>query len=153
MKRRYICGLILFACYFATATADTLDERSVSQLMKAVELASAERDIDSLASLLADDVKVAITVVTDDQTISVEMNKEDYVSSVLQSWSVWDTYDYARDEMNIVLHTDHAVVTSTIREEGSLGDEVIRQASSNTSTVRNIGGRMLLTKITGHVVL
>ena len=142
--------VILFA-FSGLALGAKLDEKSIHEVLAAIDKAVVDKNVDGIAKWLSPDVYIAVTGSSQGQRQKVEMSKNEYIAMVKQGMAEAENYTYKRHNVQIkIINSKKAVVTETVTEIVTIGGQTMSNRTDEEATIELINGQLLFTRIIGN---
>ncbi len=154
-NRFFIAGylaILLSACS-GSSKVTTITENDVREIMQDVEKASSNRDIDRVAKYLAPSVVITIEEQTPAGPMRMQMNRDQYISTLREVFSKTSEYEYRQE--NAVITIGSTGRTATV--EADIFEHIVFQGVEKKTMTREkaqlelIDGKILLTSLEGSV--
>ena len=135
----------------ATPTlAQDLAQSSVKQFMATLDAAIASRDIETVATCVAENAMFSGSKHVDGQMRMFRMNKTQYLKALALTWGNASSYTYERTNEKIAINGDQATVTADIADSAVIQEQTLSSKVSETATVESVDGRLMITQVVAH---
>ena len=142
---------VLLASSFGVC-AETLSQASVQDFMSKVGEAVAEQDAKLVASYLAEDAKISLTMPAE-MGGDLSLNKLEYQAMLSETWAMVDSASYQVQSMDIKVAPDNksAQVSDTTRETLTIGEQTFSATSIGLTHVVMQEGKHVIKSMAGTV--
>jgi hypothetical protein len=110
---------IFILCLFSiNAYAESEKDALIHKMLTQVDLAIENKDADTVADHLDDNIHIVMNLTMSGQTQRLEFTKDEYMKTLKDGWAVTEEYTYTRDKVHIeyIGNGNKAVVTATVYE-------------------------------------
>jgi hypothetical protein len=147
-----VSALVIVLCISTVSHAGGLTEKTVFDLMQKVDNATSSLNIAPIAEILSDNVAITMIVTTQGQTEVLKPTKQEYLSMLQDSWSMYTNYKYVRTNVKIKLESENrAQVTADVEESMTVQGQNITGQSKEDVTVELVAGKPKITRVTARV--
>ena len=151
MKEKTIVSVFtLIVILFLSTYAHAITQSQINQVLAKIDEAAQSRDVDTIASILSDSVQIIVDVPTPNGSVKVDLNKEQYLDMLAQSWAViGPDYTYARKSVDIAISESgtEAQAASVVFEEMTLTGQLISSESLEVTNFVEENGEIKVTKV------
>lgn len=134
----------------AMAKSQKLSEASVKNFLNKTEALVKKQDANGFAQYLSDDIKINLTVNMNGQSMPLNLNKQQYIKQLKESFSQVSNYQYNLTVNNIRIDGDKAHVKTTMNEKMTISGMRMISKFNETSIIKVINGKLKITKIIGN---
>jgi ketosteroid isomerase-like protein len=148
------CFVFLAALFIASVNADvvradTMDQASVNAMLSAYDAAVVNRDDQTIASLLSDDVRISLDA--NDQHYS--HTKASFLDAMRKGWTQAQNYSYKHTNKQIsIVDATHATVSSDVFESFTVDSKNINVQNKINTQIELRGDKLKITKTDGVMV-
>lgn len=144
-------GLFIFVVCVCCSwvQAGDLSKPHVREVIRAVERATNDLDVEALALTMADDVVIEFDITMLGESKVVRASKDEYVEVLAETWSRIDQYNYSRSDTRIKMVGDHAIVSARVHESMVIDGHHVDGTSKEKVVIRMIAGQPKITKVYG----
>ncbi len=138
----------IFACKGSSKTYITEDD--IWNIMDEVEVATINKDIESVMKYLAPSAVIHVYLVSPYGPQKVPMSREEYQRETLKGWSMTTDYEYRLENEEIIKISDDgqtAVVEADVIESYVLQGRTIDTSTHERITLQVVDGEILVTRI------
>lgn len=136
------------------AAAQGPTEAEVRAVLERVDRAIQARDLDTVASAVAENVQISGTLSTGTTVVDrYEYDKREYLALLRDGWAQVSDYTYRRANQQIVVSGEVATATADVFESSSVPGGVLRTQTRETVTFERVNGAVVATRIVGDAIV
>lgn len=137
-----------------TAAAQGPTEAEVRAVLERVDRAIQTRDLDAVASAVAENAQVSGTLSTGTTVVDRYcFDKREYLALLRDGWAQASDYTYRRANQQIVVSGEVATATADVFESSTVPGGVLRMQTRETVTFERIDGLVVATRIVGDATV
>lgn len=155
---RFLGLFLVFVCVTiscpVTARTAAFNEDNIKQVLSQLDEAIRNQDAEAVSGYMTDNAQIVQYVETHDgSTQVISQPKEGYIVSLQQGWTIADEYIYMRTpaEISFDQNGSEATVKTVVSEIIKVGYKTITSTSRQTGTIIWDDGKLLISRIVGHV--
>jgi hypothetical protein len=147
--------LLLFLFVGISCSSDKLTELQVKSVLDDIKTGVEIQNSDYIVNLLAEDVKIDITMSPSLGGQRMLMNKSEYKIALDIGWEMGTQLSYKIEDTTISMNADlkSANVTAVVMEATKMMEKIIYSKTYEKVTIRLIDGKPLITHITARIEL
>jgi ketosteroid isomerase-like protein len=154
---KYVGVTLLLWNLFTVSSADvaTLSKPQIERVLAEMESALLRQDAAGVVQYFSDDIDITLQITTPQGTETVHMDKAAYLESLQQSFQDGSDYHYDRLSTTIELSADGqtAIVAVAVKEQVTLGSEVMEAQSQQVSHFRASPNGPEITRVAARAII
>ncbi|MFQ5990295.1 MAG: hypothetical protein ACE5K9_10315 [Candidatus Methylomirabilales bacterium] len=133
----------------AIAATERITEAQIHQILEAIDAAAMERNAEGIVQYFARDCIIRLEMPGPHGRQVLQVNREEYATSLKESFSTLIKYEYLRMETKIHIGPDgkSARVTGKIYETMTVEDRIIKAVTQHTAIFEHRSGELSITSL------